>query len=58
MTDLEKMKQVVEYNGYKYKINKMYEHIGLIYLEIIGYSNGKRLALFEFDIEGNFKLHN
>lgn len=58
MTDLEKMKQAVEYNGYKYNINKIHEHIGIIYLEIVGYSDGRRLALFEFDIEGNMKISN
>lgn len=57
MTDLEKMKQAVEYNGYKYEISTMYDYLDIIYLDIIGYSNGKRLARFEFDIDGNFKLH-
>lgn len=57
MTDLEKMKQAVEYNGYKYEINIMYDYLDIIYLDIIGYGNNKRLARFEFDTNGNFKLN-
>lgn len=51
------MKQAVEYNGYKYEINTMYDYLDIIYWDIIWYINGKRLARFEFDIDGNFKFH-
>ena len=58
MTDLEKMKKAIEYNGYKYNVNNVYECIGVIILEVVGYSSGKRLAEFQFDEKGNFILHN
>ena len=57
MTDLEKMKIAIEYNGYKYNIINTYENIGVVILEVVGYSSGKRLAEFQFDEKGNFILH-
>lgn len=53
MTDLEKMKKAVIFNGYKYEI---YEHENYIALEIVGFNSGHRLAYFEFNNDGSFKL--
>ena len=53
MTDLEKMKKATIFNGYKYEI---YEHGHYIGFEIVGFDSGRRLAYFEFNNDGSFKL--
>jgi hypothetical protein len=53
MTDLEKMKKAVIFNGYKYEI---FEKWHCISLEIVGFNSGRRLACFEFNKDGSFRL--
>ena len=53
MTDLEKMKKAVIFNGYKYEVH---EHGKYMALEIIGFNSGHRLAYFEFNNDGSFRL--
>ena len=53
MTDLEKMKRAIMFNGYKYNI---YDHGNRLALEIIGFNSGHRLAYFEFNNDGSFRL--
>ena len=53
MTDLEKMIKAISYNGYRHMINEMND---FIILEIISFSNGRRLARFEFTKDEKFIL--
>lgn len=53
MTDLEKMIKAISYNGYRHTINEMNS---FIILDIVGFSNGRRLARFEFTKDGKFIL--
>ena len=55
MTDLEKMKKAVIFNGYKYEVH---EHGKYMALEIIGFNSDHRLAYFEFNNDGSFRLEN
>lgn len=53
MTDLEKIIKAISYNGYRHTINEM---SSFIILDIVGFSNSRRLARFEFIKDENFIL--
>ena len=57
ISDFEKMKKAVEFNGYDYKIFDPGNHCSYITLEVVGFKSGHRLACFEFNKEdGSFRL--
>lgn len=57
MTDLEKMKKAIEFNGYRWEIIDYGRHCEYIVLEIVGYKSGHRLACFAFNkADGSFRL--
>ena len=57
MSDIEKMKKAVEFNGYDYEIFDPGSHCSYIALSVVGLNSGHRLAYFEFNKEdGSFRL--